>query len=58
MVKTQESLVWWCRPIIPTLRKWKQEDQEEAQAHPSHSWFNTSLGYMKPYLNEKQSKEL
>lgn len=42
----------------PNVRKWKQEDQEGAQAHPSNSWFKTSLGHMKPNLNEKQSKEL
>jgi hypothetical protein len=23
-----ESWVWWCMPVIPALRRWRQEDHE------------------------------
>jgi hypothetical protein len=37
--------VWWYMPVIPALRRWRQEDRE----------FQTNLGYMaRPYLKKKQ----
>ena len=23
-----QKLVWWCMPVIPEFRKWRQEDQK------------------------------
>jgi hypothetical protein len=35
MLTEDESWAWWYTPIIPTLKRWKQEDIE----------FEASVGY-------------
>jgi hypothetical protein len=39
---------WWCIPIIPTLRRLIQEDQE----------FETSLEYIRDHISKKKKNSL
>jgi hypothetical protein len=41
------SLAWWCMPVIPALRRWRQEGLQ----------FQARIGFTaRPYLNNKDEK--
>lgn len=44
----RQSLVWWYMPVIPSLERWRQEDQE----------FKTSLGFKRLRIQNKIKNNL